>query len=405
MKLIKIGKSNNNDIVIEGDNTVSREHLQIFIDDEANVFVTDLNSMNGTFVNGEIIKEPVLLKAYDILKIGNTLINWKAYLADNVSAKDAYKTIVDEDDEQIDYNNYDPFSDNDIQPRKKKKTVYLWFAIMALILVGVGLYFYWQSDKNSVKGTWVSEDNKALVYTFKSDKTFERDSAGVIHTGKYVINDDNKIKLTFDNSIDSFTDSLSLIGDENFSWGTEKLSDNEYTGSVFNFLNKSQFSIKIKDLIPANYDFANDLKVYLFNNSYRNIAKYCPDCADNSNWYYVDENKMKLVIDKKNNITSNIIVNPGNTVSLFILSDNFAPITYVIDTSYNTTKFILSDFNYTRTFKGNEDIPKGIYLYEEIRPQFWNGDIIYSVLKNEFEYKCKVDGDMMKLNGIKFKRD
>ena len=37
MKLIKIGKSNNNDIVIEGDNTVSREHLQIFIDDEVNL--------------------------------------------------------------------------------------------------------------------------------------------------------------------------------------------------------------------------------------------------------------------------------------------------------------------------------------------------------------------------------
>ena len=71
MKLIKIGTSNKNDIVIDGDNTVSRQHLQIFIDDESNVFVTDLNSMNGTFVNGEIIKEPVLLKPYDILKIGN----------------------------------------------------------------------------------------------------------------------------------------------------------------------------------------------------------------------------------------------------------------------------------------------------------------------------------------------
>ena len=69
MKLIKIGTSNKNDIVIDGDNTVSRQHLQIFIDDESNVFVTDLNSMNGTFVNGEIIKEPVLLKPYDILKI------------------------------------------------------------------------------------------------------------------------------------------------------------------------------------------------------------------------------------------------------------------------------------------------------------------------------------------------
>ena len=81
--------------------------------------------MNGTFVNGEIIKEPVLLKAYDILKIGNTLINWKAYLADNVSAQDAYKTIVDEDDEQIDYNSCMIISDNDIQPKKEKDSISL----------------------------------------------------------------------------------------------------------------------------------------------------------------------------------------------------------------------------------------------------------------------------------------
>ena len=42
MKIIKIGKASTNDIVINGDPTVSRVHMQMFIDDEANVFVTDL---------------------------------------------------------------------------------------------------------------------------------------------------------------------------------------------------------------------------------------------------------------------------------------------------------------------------------------------------------------------------
>ena len=53
MRIIKIGKSPSNDIYREfqGDPTVSREHCEIFIDNDNNIFLTDLNSTNGTFVN------------------------------------------------------------------------------------------------------------------------------------------------------------------------------------------------------------------------------------------------------------------------------------------------------------------------------------------------------------------
>ena len=34
MRIIKIGKASSNDIVIDGDSTVSRIHMQMFIDDE-----------------------------------------------------------------------------------------------------------------------------------------------------------------------------------------------------------------------------------------------------------------------------------------------------------------------------------------------------------------------------------
>lgn len=75
MRIIKIGKSHSNDIVIDSDSTVSREHIEIFIDDERNVFVTDKNSLNGTFVNGTKIFESKKLGRYDILRIGNTLVS------------------------------------------------------------------------------------------------------------------------------------------------------------------------------------------------------------------------------------------------------------------------------------------------------------------------------------------
>ena len=83
MKQFKIGKDTVNDHVIENDPTVSRVHLAVFIDDEKNIFVTDLGSTNGTYVNGVRIVESVKLKTYDILRIGNTLVNWKRFLDDD----------------------------------------------------------------------------------------------------------------------------------------------------------------------------------------------------------------------------------------------------------------------------------------------------------------------------------
>jgi len=121
MKIIKIGKADNNDIVITGDSTVSRLHMQMFIDDEANVFVTDFNSTNGTFVNGVKISESVKLNTFDILKVGNSLINWKELLLDDIDAQQAYKTIVDEDSKDLldSLDNMPNYTKNNLTKRKK----------------------------------------------------------------------------------------------------------------------------------------------------------------------------------------------------------------------------------------------------------------------------------------------
>ena len=93
MKQINIGRAETNDIVITDDNTVSREHLQILIDDDALVFITDLNSSNGTFKNGKKIigNHQILLNKQDIVKIGDTSLPWQDYVADYV--KKANKDI------------------------------------------------------------------------------------------------------------------------------------------------------------------------------------------------------------------------------------------------------------------------------------------------------------------------
>jgi len=88
MQIIKIGKDDSNDIYkdFKNDFTVSNFHCQIFVDDEGNKFLTDLDSTNGTFVNGNKISTPVQLGSLDIIRAGNSLVKWKEYLMDETMA-------------------------------------------------------------------------------------------------------------------------------------------------------------------------------------------------------------------------------------------------------------------------------------------------------------------------------
>ena len=60
----KIGRLANKEIILD-DITVSRNHASISVDDET-VIISDENSTNGIFVNGELTDESVLMSGYRI---------------------------------------------------------------------------------------------------------------------------------------------------------------------------------------------------------------------------------------------------------------------------------------------------------------------------------------------------
>ncbi len=86
-RLIKVGRSQENDIVIS-DASVSKFHLELFFDGEGNAFLTDKSSTNGTFVNGLKINGSVQLSEFDIIKAGNSdPIRWKDFLVSKKPVK------------------------------------------------------------------------------------------------------------------------------------------------------------------------------------------------------------------------------------------------------------------------------------------------------------------------------
>jgi len=70
-----IGRSSENDLVIKDDLMVSRNHAILYFD-EGSILIEDLDSANGTFVNGNRISTIIKLDEYDILKVGNSLVHW-----------------------------------------------------------------------------------------------------------------------------------------------------------------------------------------------------------------------------------------------------------------------------------------------------------------------------------------
>lgn len=79
MKVITIGRGQDNDIVIN-DPQISRNHLQLIQKDDGTVSVVDLNSSNGTYVNGHRLNGEYILSKNDTILIGRTTLQWQKYV-------------------------------------------------------------------------------------------------------------------------------------------------------------------------------------------------------------------------------------------------------------------------------------------------------------------------------------
>jgi pSer/pThr/pTyr-binding forkhead associated (FHA) protein len=71
-KELVIGRSTEGFGALKGDPEISRRHAQISRTDEGRLYISDLGSTNGTFVNGEQVTREVELRDLDQVRIGDT---------------------------------------------------------------------------------------------------------------------------------------------------------------------------------------------------------------------------------------------------------------------------------------------------------------------------------------------
>ncbi|MBN1524242.1 MAG: adenylate/guanylate cyclase domain-containing protein [Spirochaetales bacterium] len=75
-----IGRDDSADFALVGDNNISRKHAQISLDDYGSVYIEDLNSTNGCFVNNVRIFEKTELQNGNTIIVGNTWLKFIIFI-------------------------------------------------------------------------------------------------------------------------------------------------------------------------------------------------------------------------------------------------------------------------------------------------------------------------------------
>jgi hypothetical protein len=152
-RILRVGRgerdreNRTNDIQVNH-SSVSRSHLEVFIDPQNNVFITDLATSNGTFVNGNPVVDTILLKDGDILKLGSARpVHWKKWIVGDFM----------ENNDQTDSSAMKKSNDSDNQERlmmttagqsqkKQKSAIILIFLIVIVIISLIFMAFVFYSD-------------------------------------------------------------------------------------------------------------------------------------------------------------------------------------------------------------------------------------------------------------------
>lgn len=119
MRVITIGTGADNDICLS-DSHVSRHHCQIIENENGSCFIVDMQSTNGSYVNGKRVQGQVALMNNDVIRIGNTTLPWRSWFSGTPSSPHSDS----------------PHSNSSVSNNKTFPTaVVIWIGIVAAVAV------------------------------------------------------------------------------------------------------------------------------------------------------------------------------------------------------------------------------------------------------------------------------
>ena len=145
MKVITFGRNDNNDVIIN-DQFVGRNHCQI-VENDGKFLVVDLNSTNGTFVNGKRITGQQPLSMSDEIRIGQTTLNWQTYFRQSSAPSPTP----------------DPIPSPEPSPRGGSKQKTIVIICIALVLATGGIIAYFLLQPSTKHASVLPRDMMAVM--------------------------------------------------------------------------------------------------------------------------------------------------------------------------------------------------------------------------------------------------
>ena len=134
---LKIGTFSNNELVVD-EVGIDPHHLELFCDEYGNVFITDLKSSNGTFVNDQALDGFKLLVAGDKVRFGKTYIfDWENLILSPNSVTKQLDVVASLESEktQIAIPIETPISNNEDSSKINKELFIVYGVIFVLLIL------------------------------------------------------------------------------------------------------------------------------------------------------------------------------------------------------------------------------------------------------------------------------
>ncbi len=132
---LRIGSATDNQLVIESGD-VAPHHLELFCDAEGNVFITDLGSEQGTFINNQRLDGFKLLKSGDRVRFGSSYsFAWEGYIQQK-QAQELPPIMEEKQTKEI------PVLDKNVNTETKEinKQLYFIYGCIILLVLLMSLY-------------------------------------------------------------------------------------------------------------------------------------------------------------------------------------------------------------------------------------------------------------------------
>ncbi|MDY6866715.1 MAG: FHA domain-containing protein [Chloroflexota bacterium] len=131
-KAVFVGRDADNDLVID-ESHVSGDHAK-FVSRDEQVFVEDLSSTNGTFVNGKRVNSPVVLSTGNTVQLGTTVKVRFTALSEDFGGR----TVVGRPEELPNYAPVQSAEAFQQAPQKKSFPKWIIFAVIGLVVLCLG---------------------------------------------------------------------------------------------------------------------------------------------------------------------------------------------------------------------------------------------------------------------------